>query len=146
VDRSKLFVSERFGSSTDLDAARLARAIEFTRFPVPPERDHAELDAETGLVRAADLIGQLGDPSYLRKANALFHEFQEIGVAQRLGYTSPADLVERYPDFFWTSVSEHLTPAVRYLNVTASGRQWIAHLHSNVFCAEHALRLVGPQL
>ena len=54
---------------------------------------------------AADLIGQLGDPHYLRKANALFHEFAEIGIAQRLGYGSPADLVERYPDFFWTHVS-----------------------------------------
>jgi hypothetical protein len=145
VDRSKLFVMERLGTSTSLDASRIARAIEFTRFPVPPERDHAEIDAEAGLVRAADLIGQLGDPHYLRKANALFHEFAEIGITQKLGYTSPADLVERYPDFFWTSVSEHLAPAIRYLNVTVSGKKWIAQLHSNVFCAEHKVRLVGPQ-
>ena len=145
VDRSKLFVMERLGASTSLDASRIDRAIEFTRFPVPPERDHAEIDAEAGLVRAADLIGQLGDLHYLRKANALFHEFTEIGITQKLGYTSPADLVERYPDFFWTSVSEHLVPAIRYLNVTVSGKKWIAQLHSNVFCAEHKVRLVGPQ-
>jgi len=137
---------ERLGASASLDAVRIARAIEFTRFPVPPERDHAEIDAEAGLVRAADLIGQLGDPHYLRKANALFHEFAEIGIAQRLGYSSPADLVERYPDFFWTHVSDHLTPAIRYLNVTVSGKRWIAQLYSNIFSAEHKVHLVGPQL
>ena len=31
-------------------------------------------------MRAADLIGQLGDPHYLRKANALYHEFEEVGM------------------------------------------------------------------
>ena len=36
--------------------------------------------------------------------------------------------------------------AIRYLNVTASGRQWINGLYSNVFRAEHEhLRLSGPQ-
>ena len=34
VDRSKLFVMDRIGASDLLDAARIARAIEFTRFPV----------------------------------------------------------------------------------------------------------------
>jgi hypothetical protein len=29
--------------------------------------------------------------------------------------------------------------------VTASGRQWINGLYSNVFRAEHELRLWGPQ-
>ncbi len=32
------------------------------------------------LLRAADLIGQLGDPNCLRKANALFYEFEEIDL------------------------------------------------------------------
>ena len=32
-----------------------------------------------------------------------------------------------------------------YLNVTAAGRQWIANLHSDVFCAEHASALMRPQ-
>ena len=34
VDRSKLFVRDRIGSIEELDAERIARAIEFTRFPV----------------------------------------------------------------------------------------------------------------
>jgi hypothetical protein len=36
--------------------------------------------------------------------------------------------------------------AIRYLNVTSSGRQWIANLYGNVFRAERDLNLSGPQL
>ena len=49
-------------------------------------------------MRAADLIGQLADPFYPRKLNALYHEFAETGVAEQLGYHSPADVAEHYPD------------------------------------------------
>jgi hypothetical protein len=144
VDRSKLFVMERIGSSGLLDPARIARAIEFTRFPVTSAPDEA--DNEEGLlVRAADLIGQLGDPHYLRKANALYFEFEEVGMNKQLGYTSPADLTELYPQFYWSSISSHVETAIRYLNVTSSGRQWIANLYSNVFCAERELSLSGPE-
>ena len=87
------------------------------------------------LVRAADLIGQLGDPSYLRKANALFCEFRETGVAKALGYASPADVIEKYPDFFWRSVSPYIAPAVQFLEVTVDGRTWLANLYANVFSA-----------
>src|SRR5438874_1337423 len=76
VDRSKLFVVERFDAVEWLDAPRIARAIEYTRFPyVASQQDDADdLQEEEGLLlRAADLIGQLGDPNYMRKANALFH-------------------------------------------------------------------------
>ena len=96
------------------------------------------------MLQAADLIGQLGDPLYLKKANALFHEFAEIGLNQELGYASPADLVERFPTFYRTSVSPHLEEAIAYLNVTASGREG-RNLHSHVFCAERAFALMGPQ-
>jgi hypothetical protein len=33
----------------------------------------------------------------------------------------------------------HIQAAIRYLNVTSSGRQWIACLYSNVFRAERNL-------
>jgi hypothetical protein len=56
-----------------------------------------------------------------------------------------ADLVERYPDFYWRSVSPYLKEATSYLNVTTSGRQWIANLHGHIFCAEHSFALMGPQ-
>jgi hypothetical protein len=144
VDRSKLFVMDRIGASKLVDASRIARAIEFTRFPSPPEPDDAG-NEEGLLVRAADFIGQLGDPHYLRKANALYHEFEEVGMNRQLGYASPADLTDRYPQFYWNNVSAHIQTAIRYLNVTSRGRQWITGLYSNVFCAERGLDLSGPK-
>ena len=145
VDRSKLYVLDRFAGNDLLDAKRIADAIEFTRFPVTGGPDAP--DNEEGLlVRAADLIGQLGDPHYLRKANALWYELEEVGMNSQLGYTSPADLVNLYPRFYWDGISPHIQAAIRYLNVTSSGRQWIAGLYSNVFSAERDLKLYGPQL
>jgi hypothetical protein len=143
VDRSKLFVIDRLAKMEMLDASRIARAIEFTRFPATAASDS---DNEEGmLVRAADLIGQLGDPHYLRKANALYHEFEEVGINKQLGYASPADLTDRYPQFYWSNISAHIQEAIRYLSVTSSGRQWIDSLYSNVFRAERELSLFGPQ-
>jgi hypothetical protein len=144
VDRSKLFALERIGNSPTLDAARIAQAIEMTRFPVPKDSKE-ESGLEPKLVQAADLIGQLGDPLYTRKANALYCEFEETGMNRQLGYSSPADIIEKYPAFFWNSVSMHLDDGIKYLNMTASGRQWIANLHHHVLCAERAQRLMGPQ-
>jgi hypothetical protein len=144
VDRSKIFVMDRISTSEFLDADRIARAIEFTRFPISTaERD--DDNEEGSLMRAADFIGQLGDPQYLRKANALYYEFEEAGLNKQLGYGSPADLTELYPQFYWNTVSPHIQTAIRYLNVTSSGRQWIANLYSNVFRAERDLSLSGPE-
>jgi hypothetical protein len=149
VDRSKLFVIERFDTVDYLDADRIARAIEYTRFPYPSPSNDAEdeLTEEEGLLlRGADLIGQLGDPNYMRKANALFHEFEEIDLNRKLGYKTPADVIYKYPQFYWKSVAPQIETAIRYLNVTSSGRQWIANLYSNVFRAERELTQSGPQI
>jgi len=148
VDRSKLFVFERLDSVEEVDAARIARAIEYTRFPYAdtPKGDIDDLNEEEGLLlRAADLIGQLGDPNYMRKSNALFHEFEETGLNKTLGYATPADIVYKFAQFYWTNVAPQIQLAIRYLNVTSSGRQWIANLHSNVFRAEREVKLSGPQ-
>ncbi|MBV1698145.1 MAG: HD domain-containing protein [Hyphomicrobiales bacterium] len=144
VDRSKLYVMDRIGNSEILDAKRIADTIEYTRFPSPGAGNEGD-NEEGSLVRAADLIGQLGDPHYLRKANALYLEFEEIGMNRQLGYGSPADLTDKYPQFYWNSVSAHIQTAIRYLNVTSSGRQWIANLYGNVFRAEREVSLSGPQ-
>ena len=145
VNRSKIFVFERLGKSPTLDAERVARAIEATRFPPPSNHVGTSDGLEPSLVQAADLIGQLGDPLYARKANALYYEFEEIGMNRQLGYTSPADLTDKYPSFFWKTVFANIGPAITYLNATASGQQWIANLHNHVFCAEHSYHLMGPQ-
>jgi len=145
VDRSKLFAFERLGKSPIINASRIAEAIEGTRFPVPRNRSDANENLEPKLVQAADLIGQLGDPMYSRKANALYCEFEEIGMNRQLGYSSPADIIDKYPAFFWNSVSMHLDDGIKYLNMTVSGRQWIANLHHHILCAEHGHRFMGPQ-
>jgi hypothetical protein len=144
VDRSKMFVMDRISQIELLQADRIARAIEYTRFPASHEPD--DPPSEEGLLlRAADLIGQLGDPHYLRKANALYLEFEEIGLNRQLGYTSPADVTDLYPQFYWKSIASHIQDAIRYLNVTSSGRQWVASLYANVFRAERDLAQFGPQ-
>jgi hypothetical protein len=142
VDRSKLYVMKRIEGIPQLDRQRIADAIEGTRFP--PVKDQ-ECGEEAAIVRAADLIGQLGDPSYLRKANALYHEFEEVGMNRQLGYESPADIVNRYPQFYWNCVAPYIQTEIRYLNMTSSGRQWIASLYGNVFRAEREISLSGPQ-
>ncbi len=148
VDRSKLFVSERLDGTEEVDAGRIARAIEYTRFPYTSSSNNDDdlIEEEGLLLRAADLIGQLGDPNYLRKSNALFYEFEEIGLNKKLGYDTPADVVYKYPQFYWNNVAPQIQTAIRYLNVTSSGRQWIANLYANVFRAERELNLSGPQL
>ena len=100
--------------------------------------------ANPGLVRAADLIGQLADPNYLRKQTALYYEFLETGTAQRLGFTTPADLAEGYVKFFWDTVEPFIGQGLRYLQLTPHGRQWIANLYAQVFTVEHARWHMGP--
>ncbi|WP_407166959.1 metal-dependent phosphohydrolase [Bradyrhizobium sp. ORS 111] len=145
VDRSKMFVTERIKGIAQLDRGRIAHAIEGTRFPLSAPNDNGAFDEDAALLRAADLIGQLGDPNYIRKANALYLEFEEAGLNRELGYNSPADLVNLYPQFYWDSVAPHVQKAIRHLNITSAGRQWIANLYGNVFRAERDISLSGPQ-
>jgi hypothetical protein len=145
VDRAKLAVRSRFADLPEIDGERIAAAIELTRFPYPETDDRPETGTEAGLVRAADLIGQLGDPLYPRKLGALFYEFAELGIATQLGYQSPADLAEKYPKFFWERVEPYIGDAMRYLEFTMEGKQWIANLNSHIFVMEHNRSRLGPQ-
>jgi hypothetical protein len=143
VDRSKLFVRERFGGGLVhdmtklLDAELIASYIEMTRFPSPPDEMHKDTKGLGGLVRAADFIGQLGDPDYLRKTPALFYEFHELGVNEKFGYKAPNDLRKSYASFYWNSVSPYIQDALQYLRLTEDGKQWVANMHSHVFDTEH---------
>jgi hypothetical protein len=111
--------------------------IELTRFPVPQDNDHADTVGYPGLVRAADLIGQLSDPRYLQKIPALYYEFEEIGTNQQLGYHSPDDLRAKYPSFYWNVVYRYIEPALGLLELTQTGKQIAANLYANVFRVEH---------
>ncbi|MCZ6503883.1 MAG: metal-dependent phosphohydrolase, partial [Gammaproteobacteria bacterium] len=81
VDRAKMYISERFERVEGIVVDVICDNIERTRFPVPSEEDHQESTDFPGLLRAADLIGQLADPSYIRKISSLFAEFKETGQA-----------------------------------------------------------------
>jgi hypothetical protein len=137
VERGKLFVQWRFKDHPLIDANIVTANIENTRFPVPAASDPALGSNWPGLVRAADLIGQLADPDYIRKLPALFHEFEETGANQRLGHKTPDDLREQYPSFYWNFVSAHVQQSIEYLKVTRMGRKWLASLRSTIFAAEH---------
>jgi hypothetical protein len=137
IDRGKLFVQERFRGHFVIDAAVIASNIERTRFPVPDDSDHRETLDYPGLVRAADLIGQLADPQHFSKCTALFHEFTETGTAKVLGYETVDDLRDAYPAFYWNVVTPYIQDGLRYLNMTQEGKEWVAHLYSNVFAVEH---------
>jgi hypothetical protein len=80
VDRSKLFVLERLDSVERLDGGRVARAIEYTRFPYTMSCNDSLIEEEGLLLRAADLIGQLGDPNYLKKRTSFTNIRHSIGV------------------------------------------------------------------
>src|SRR6202021_4231042 len=67
------------------------------------------------------------------------------GMNRQLDYESPADIVDRYPQFYWNSAAPHIQTEIRYLNMTSSGRHWIAGLYGNVFRAEREISLSGPQ-
>jgi hypothetical protein len=62
------------------------------------------------------LILLASDPRYLQKANALYWEFEEIGMNRQLGYGSPADVVDLYPKLYWNSVSRYVQTAIRSLS------------------------------
>jgi hypothetical protein len=145
VDRGKIFVRHRLKDVPVIDEERVAHGIELTRFPVPDDDDYQDTAGEPGLVRAADLIGQLGDPFYPSKLTALFYEFTETGLAQRRGYETPADLAEDYPRFFWACVEPYVQDALGHLDRTQEGKAWLAQLYSHVFVEEHTRRRHGPE-
>lgn len=145
VTRGQIFIRHRLGSRKYIDAERLCRCLEMTRFPPPDDGEHDDTEGEAGLVRAADLIGQLADQNYPRKLTALFMEFKETGAAEKLGYRDPADLAERHPQFFWSRVEPYIGPALHHLQQTTKGRMWISHLYAHVFVEERLRPRLGPE-
>ena len=132
VDRGKRHVRERFAGHAVVDAENLAAWIERTRFPVPVDAGHQPTADLPGLVRAADLIGQLADPARDRKLPALFYEFEETGVNRELGYANPDELRADFPRFFWRAVAPFIKEAIGHLQRTTEGRRWIAGLLSHL--------------
>ena len=135
VNRGKRFIDEHFFDSDLVDTGFVNACIERTRFPVPADPWYAQTDDFPGLVRAADLIGQLSDPRYLTKLSAIFYEFEEIGFNHALGYSRPGDLLASYPAFFDTSVAPYIGVGASYLEGSAEGREILTQLYGNLSTA-----------
>ncbi|HAN72942.1 MAG TPA: metal-dependent phosphohydrolase [Planktothrix sp. UBA8407] len=142
VDRGKLVIDERFGGHNLIDAEQIKRNIELTRFPVPADETHQDRHNYSGLARAADLIGQLSDPRYLKKISSLFYEFEEVGTNKVLGYKTPGDLRQNYAKFYWNGVFPYIPAALKYLELTQEGKQIVANLYANVFQVENESRIL----
>lgn len=132
VDRGKRFVEENFRDLDIVDIPAIQAGIERTRFPVPRDRWYDQTADYPGLVRGADLIGQLSDLRYLRKLSAIFYEFEEIGFNEGMGYGMPGDLLEAYPLFFEKSVDPYIVDSIGFLNFTVDGREIIENLYANL--------------
>jgi hypothetical protein len=145
VARGKLFIRERFGHVKVIDVNIIEANIEHTRFPVPQDESHNTTSDYPGLLRAADLIGQMADINYMRKISALFNEFRETGAHEKLGYKTAADLRASYPSFFWTMVAPYLQDAIKLLSMTQEGKQWVSNLYAHVFAEEHKVRALGVE-
>ncbi len=145
VDRSKLFVRARFRTVKLIDDEFICQLIDRTKFPVPDKKGFDITNDFPGLLRASDLIGQLADLTYSKKSSSLFIEFEELGIAKKLGYRSGADLRLKYPEFFWNNVSPLVKDAIRYLRVTQTGKKWLANLYSNIFLEEHSSNWFGAE-
>ena len=145
VTRSCLFVKERFAAESAVDAGTLIHNIEMTRFPVPQDAFYQRVGDFAGLVRAADLIGQMADPQYIQKLARLYSEFVETGEAERLGYESAGDLRADYPTFFFERVRPYISEGLRFLRKTQDGQMWIANLFNHVFSEQQSEPAYGPE-
>ena len=128
VTRGAMFVQSRFANDPAIDTDTVMACIEMTRFPVPHDAAYQQTDTLPGLVRAADLIGQMADPEYRQKLSRLYAEFAETGEAKRLQHDSIGDLRAGVPEFFYNHVQPYIGAGIEYLKRTQEGRIWIANL------------------
>ncbi len=138
VARSQAYVATHFSQRPWLDVAAIQWNIEMTRFPVPDDARYRDTASYGGLCRAADLLGQLGDPRYMQKLSALFDEFEETGTNQTLGYKTPADLRASYPHFYRHMVYPYIRHSLHYLGATTVGPRLISQLYTNICLAKMA--------
>ena len=142
VDRSKQFIEDHLSHHSLIDVEAIKLNVELTRFPFPNEPLYQNTANYPGLVRAADLIGQLSDPCYLEKLPDLFCELEETGTSQALGYHHPRDLRSSYPTFYRKVVYPYIRDGIHYLKLTRQGRDILTHLYGNVSIVENELMAV----
>lgn len=132
IDRAILFAKTELSKIECININFISDLIERTRFPVPSHDIYKCTNDLPGLLRAADLIGQLADSNYINKSDALFSELEENGSANKFGYKSSFDIRGNLPAFFKNNVSPYINEALVYLNKTPTGKVWVGNLFSNV--------------
>ncbi|MEM7521100.1 MAG: hypothetical protein AAF307_08675 [Pseudomonadota bacterium] len=52
--------------------------------------------------------------------------------------------MEQFPSFFWDQVQPLIGPALKHLEKTMEGKQWVAQLYNHVFQVSHRASMLGP--
>ena len=143
VDRGKVFVRERAEVLGPVDPERVARAIELTRFPVPTTRGPRRPAAESGSSAPPTWSGS--SPIRTICGSTPRSSTSSSRPARRSGWASPRRPISaRASAFFWEQVEPYIGDALRYLQLTPDGRQWIANLYAQLFTVEHDRWRMGP--
>ena len=87
----------------------VAWAEQAVRTAVHVDLDQNEFDALVSLAYNIG-AGAFKNSTLVKKLNS--GDFEEIGMNRQLGYSSPADIIDKYPAFFWNSVSMHLDDGI----------------------------------
>jgi hypothetical protein len=132
VDRGTRYLDDYLRKYTSLDRNLILASVERTRFPVPDQLPYRTCDDYPGLIRAADLIGQLADPKYLDKIPMLYKEFVACRSPILNVYRQPSDMIDLYPEFFKTQVEQYVQEGLRYLVCSDEGKQVARQLFRNV--------------
>jgi hypothetical protein len=132
IDRAIFFAKSELSKIKHINIHFISALIERTQFPVPDFDKYKCTSDLPGLLRAADLIGQLADSNYFNKSEALFSELKENGSANKFGYQSSFDIMGNLPVFFKNNVHPYIKEAIEYLDNTQKGKIWIDNLFSNV--------------
>ena len=146
VDRSKLFVFERLGKIADPRCDARGRGDRVHPLPAAlrpqdgERRARAQARASRRPHRPArrSLVSEEGERAFLR----IRGDRPEPAARLRLAGRSHREISGLLLEQRRRCIS---SDGMKYLNLTVSGRQWIANLHNHVLCAEHSHRLMGPQ-
>jgi len=107
--------------------SEIARALELTRFPVPDDTNTPKTRyKKRAWFRRRRSHWPTPINCIAETKTRVRRICRENGVNEKLGYQSPADLVERYPQFLEQSFffEREIGDALRYLGVTMEGTQY----------------------
>lgn len=136
IPRSQMFVRHYYANEVELDAEFMAEIIAHTRMVVPKATDD-DPHSWGALLRAAQTIGLGADPRFIQRSKRLFRQLEESGLAEAMGYSTAADVVDTYPDRFWKYLVPQIPVALSYLKYTGGGQLWLARLNSHMLQEEH---------